>query len=232
MKKFFILIFLFVSVSFSQDFLKLDDCIRIAIENNLKLKIAKIKIEQAYYQKEIARKYFFPTLSSSFNYTYLGKNEGIFFDGFGPIKFTEDNLYTFKFTLTQPLFAGWKIERGYEITKDIYDKSKIDYYTELENLILDVKKAYFNVLKAKRFLETGNKYKESLERHLIDAKKCFEEGIVTKLDILRTELALKNVETKIIESENYLKIAKANLNFIMNKPVDYEFELELSLIHI
>ncbi|MCM8833691.1 MAG: TolC family protein, partial [Candidatus Omnitrophica bacterium] len=65
-----------------------------------------------------------------------------------------------------------------------------------------------------------------LEKHLIDAKKMFEQGIVTKLDVLKTEVVLKNIETKIIESENYLKLAKANLNFILNRSPDYQFEVE------
>ncbi|MFN4226724.1 MAG: TolC family protein [Candidatus Ratteibacteria bacterium] len=226
MKKILIIFLIIFSLSFTEEILKLDDCVKIAIENNLKIKIAKNKIEQSFYQKEIVRKYLLPSLSLSFNYTYLGDNEGINFVGFGPIKFTEDNLYTFTFTLKQPLFTGKKIEKAYQIAKESYEKSEIDYEKELSDLILAVKKGYFNILKAKRFVETSKKYKENLEKHLIDAKKLFEQGIVTKLDILKTEVALKNVETKIIESENYLKLAKANLNFILNRSPDYEFEVE------
>ncbi len=226
MKKFLIFFSVLFLTAFSEEILKLDDCIKIAVENNLKLKIAKDRSEQTYYQKEIAKKYLYPTLSSSFNWTHLGENEGIVIDGLPPIKMTEDNIYTLTLTLKQPLFTGWKIQKGYEIAKESYEKSEFDYENEISNLILDVKKAYFNILKAKKFLETSKKYKEGLERHLIDAQKMFQQGIVTKLDILKTEVALKNAETKIIESENFYKIAKANLNFILNKPVDNEFEIE------
>ncbi|MCM8819104.1 MAG: TolC family protein [Candidatus Omnitrophica bacterium] len=226
MRKILIIFSIIFSLSFTQEMLKLDDCIKIAIENNLKIKIAKSKIDQSFYQKEIARKYLLPSLSLSFNYTYLGDNEGIMIDGLGPLKFTEDNLYTFGFTFKQPLFTGWKIEKGYEIAKESYEKLKIDYEKEMSDLILDVKKSYLNILKAKRFLETSKKYKENLERHIQEAEKLFHQGIVTKLDILKTEVALKSVETKIIESENYLKLAKANLNFILNRDLDYEFEVE------
>ncbi|MCM8785188.1 MAG: TolC family protein [Candidatus Omnitrophica bacterium] len=226
MRKFLIVLSIIFSISFAEEILNLDDCIKIAIENNLKIKIAKNKIEQAFYQKEIAIKYLLPSLSLSFNYTHLGDNEGIIFGGFGPLKFTEDNLYTFTFTLKQPLFTGKKIERMYQIAEESYEKSEIDYEKQVSDLILDVKKNYFNILKAKRFVETSKKYKENLEKHLINAKKMFEQGIVTKVDILKTEVALKNVETKIIESENYLKLAKANLNFILNRNLDYQFEVE------
>ncbi|MCM8807026.1 MAG: TolC family protein [Candidatus Omnitrophica bacterium] len=225
MKK-FLIISLIISFSiFSQEILKLEDCVKIALENNLKLKISKDKEKQAFYQKEITKKYLFPSLSLSFNYTYLGDNEEIILGGM-PFKFTEDNIYTFTFTFKQPLFTGWKLERMYEIAKENYERSKIDYEKEIVDLIVEVKKNYFQVLKAKKYLENTKKYKESLEKHLEDAKKMFEAGIVTKLDILKTEVLLKSVESKIIECENYLKLTKANLNFILNRPIDEDFEIE------
>ena len=225
MKKIIILFFAFVLYSSADEKLTLNDCIKIAVENNLKLKIAMAKIDSSYYQKEIVRKYNLPTLSTSFNYTYLGDNEGINFNGI-PVKFTDNNIFSLKFTLNKPLFTGWRIEKTYEVSKESYEKTKIDFESELSNLIFEVEKAYYNILKTKKFLETGLKYKENLEKHLSDAEKLFKEGIVTKLDILKTEVALKNAETKIIETENLLKIAKANLNFILNKSLDYEFEIE------
>ncbi|MCS7180601.1 MAG: TolC family protein [bacterium] len=227
MKKNIFLFFIFILFSgFAEEKLNLRECIRIAIENNLKLKAVQNKIEVAYYQKEIAQKYKLPTLSTSFNYTYLGDNEGVIFNGFPPMKFTEDNIFVLKFTINYPLYTGGKIEKSYQIAKENYEKSKIDFENEIANLIFDVEKAYYNILKIKKFLETGLKYKENLEKHLSDAKKLFNEGLVTKLDILKTEVALKNAETRIIETENYLKIAKSNLNFILNRPLEYEFEIE------
>ncbi|MCM8803856.1 MAG: TolC family protein [Candidatus Omnitrophica bacterium] len=226
MKKFLILSLIFINITFCEEILTLTDCVKIAIENNLKLKIYRDKIEQNYYQTEISRKYLYPSLSVSFNYTYLGDYEGITFGNFPPFKILDDNTYTLKFTISQPLFTGWEIEKGFEISKEYYEKSKIDYENEFSNIIMDVKNAYFNVLKAKKILQTSFKYKENLEKHLINAKRMFELGMATKLDILKTEVALKNAETKIIESESYLKKAKANLNFILNRSIENEFEVE------
>jgi outer membrane protein TolC len=121
------------------------------------------------------------------------------------------------------LFTGWRIEETYQLSRTALEKAKLDYEAEIQNLVLDVKKAYFSVLKAQRFLETSLKYKESLEKHLKDARKMFEMGLVTKLDILKTEVALKDAETKITQNENYLKIAKSNFNFILNRSLEHEF---------
>ena len=225
MKRFIILLFLSTTLSFSQEILTLDDAINIALKNNLKIKMAQSVIGQAYYQKEIAGSYFLPRLSSSFSYTYLGDNQPI---SFGPVsvKLTDDNLYKLGLTVSQPLFTGGRITKGYELSKDTYEKAMTDYEAEVQNTVLDVKKAYFNVLKAERFLEVSKKYKELMEKHLKDVREMFEEGLATKLDILKIELGVKQAETKITESENFVKIAKANLNFLMDRPLDSEFELK------
>ncbi|RKY31300.1 MAG: hypothetical protein DRP67_02820 [Candidatus Omnitrophota bacterium] len=227
--KFLLFFFIFFSLTiFPDNLLTLPDAIRIAVKNNLGVKIAEEKIKQAYYQKKEAKTYFFPQITSSFNYTHLGKNEGMTIPGtpFPPIKFTEDDIYTFTFSLNQPIFTGGRIKTAYEISKENFENSKIQYALEVQNLIFNVKKAYFSILKAEKFLNTAKKYKELLEKHLKDAKKLFTAGIVTKLDILKTEVAVKQAETGIIEAKNFVKIAKSNLNFILNNPIDKEFEVE------
>ncbi|MGC9066278.1 MAG: TolC family protein [Candidatus Ratteibacteria bacterium] len=227
MKKIIFLFLFITSLLFAEEILSLEDSIRIAIDNNPKIKISQARIDQAYYQKEIAKTNFLPKLSSSFNYTYLGKNRPISFNPLFPsFKVTDDNLYTVSFKVTQPIFTGWKIETAYQVGKESFEKTKIDYETEIQNLVLDVKKAYFNVLKAQRLLETSLRYRESLQNHLKDAKRMFEMGLVTKLDILKTEVALKDAETKITESENFLNLAKSNFNFVLNRPVDHNFIIQ------
>jgi len=186
MKRFIILLFLSTTLSFSQEILTLDDAINIALKNNLKIKMAQSVIGQAYYQKGIAGSYFLPRLSGSFSYTYLGDNQPI---SFGPVsmKLTDDNLYKLGLTVSQPLFTGGRITKGYELSKETYEKAMTDYEAEVQNTVLDVKKAYFNVLKAERFLEVSRKYKELMEKHLKDVREMFEEGLATKLDILKIE---------------------------------------------
>lgn len=227
MKKIAFIFLLITSWLFAEETLSLEDSIKIAIDNNLKIKISQARIDQAYYQKEITKTNFLPKLSSSFNYTYLGDNQPISFNPLFPsFKVTDDNLYTISFKVTQPVFTGWKIETAYQVAKDSFEKTKIDYETDIQNLVLDVKKAYFNILKAQRLLETSLKYRESLQNHLKDAKKMFDLGLVTKLDILKTEVALKDAETKITESENFLNLARSNFNYVLNRPLDYNFIIQ------
>ncbi len=228
MKFLFAFSLFFSCLIFPDNLLTLPDAIKIAIRNNLEIKIAEDEVKQAYYNKKEAKTYFLPQITSSFQYTYLGKNEGMTIPGlpFPPIKFTEDNLYTFTFSLNQPIFTGKRIKRTYEISKENLENSKIQYNLQLQNIIFNVKKGYFSILQAEKFLNTAKRYKELLEKHLEDAEKLFTAGIVTKLDILKTEVAVKQAETKIIEAENLIKIAKSNLNFLLNKPIDKEFEVE------
>lgn len=232
MKRLIFLILISCFLLSSQEKLSLNECIKIALENNIKLLIQKGKIESSYYQAEIAKKYSLPTFSTSFNYTYLGNNKGVSIGNFPPMKLMEDNIFTLKFSVNYPVYTGKKIEKSYEISKENLEKEKIEYENEVLNLIFEIHKAYFSILKMKKICDTSLSYKELLEKHLLDARKMFESGITTKLDILNTEVQLKNAETKIIECENLLKLAKSNLNFLINKPIDYDFDIYEEIIDI
>ncbi|MDD3725942.1 MAG: TolC family protein [Candidatus Ratteibacteria bacterium] len=225
MRYLLMMLLIFPFCLFSDNFLTLSDAIKLAIENNLEIKISEDKIEQAYYQKEEARTYFLPGVVSSFNYTYLGDNEGVSIGG-ASMKMTDDNLYTATFSLQQPLFTGGKIKETYQISKENLENARIQYNVQLQNIIFNVKKGYFSILEAKKFLTTSERYKQMLEKHMEDAKQLFAQGLITNLDILRTEVSVKNAETQIIEAENLIKVAKSNFNFLLNSPVDNEFEVE------
>jgi len=217
MRNIIMFILFFPFFIFGENVLTLSDAIKIAIENNLEMKIAKDKIEKAYYQKEEAHTYFLPKFSSSFDYTYLGGNE---------IPTMDDNQFNLTFSLSQPIYTGKRIQETYEISKENLENTKIQYNVQLQNLIFNVKKGYFSILQANKFLKTSERYKEMLEKHLEDAKKMFEQGLVTNLDILRTEVSVKNAETQIIQAENLIKISKSNFNYILNNPIDNEFEVK------
>ncbi|HOV22362.1 MAG TPA: TolC family protein [Candidatus Ratteibacteria bacterium] len=217
MRYFLIMLLCFPCFVFSENFFTLPDAIKVAINNNLEIKISEDKIEQAYYKKEEVKTYFFPKFTSSFAYTYSGDSE----------KFrTDDNLYNLSLSLSQPIYTGKRIKETYEISKENLDNAKLEYNVQLQNLIFNVKKGYFSILQANKFLKTSERYKQMLEKHMDDAKKLFEQGLVTNLDILRTEVSVKNAETQIIQAENLIKISKSNFNYILNNPIDNEFEVE------
>jgi hypothetical protein len=64
---------------------------------------------------------------------------------------TRDN-YTWSMSVTQPVFAGGKILRNYEISDLAAQIARTDEDTTVQNIDQEVKEAYFDILKAERML--------------------------------------------------------------------------------
>lgn len=69
-----IFIILLSSFSYAQRVFTLDDCCRIAVENNKKMKLSDFSIKQAELQEKNVVAGFLPKLSASGGYLYANKD--------------------------------------------------------------------------------------------------------------------------------------------------------------
>jgi len=223
-------IFLFLCLSFTVsvfagETLTIEKSIEIAISNNLQVKAVEEKIKQADYSKKEAYTYLLPRLSSTFTYTRLNEAGVIDFSGTSsPV--TDADLYNLGFALSQPLYTGGRLSALYEQAKENLKETGFEKDTVIQNLILDVKKGYFSILKAKKSVQTVNSLKEMAEEHLKTAKSLFEEGVVTKMDVLKTEVFLADAEQQILQAENALALARSGFSFLLNLPLSSDIDVE------
>lgn len=221
------LIFLFSAGVNAQEALTLEQSIDIAFKNNIKINIGEEKILQSEYLEKEAGTSFLPQLSSSFIYTRMQEAQEASFGPFPPLmpdpvsyKIADENIYSAVFTLAQPVFTGGMITSLYRQAKESRRFAAYDRDSIKQDVALEVKKSYFSILKARKLLENAVALKEMAEKHLKTAEAFFREGMVTKMDILKTEVFLSEAEQGIIRAENLLQTSEAGFNFVLNRPLD------------
>ena len=228
----FLILFIVCSLPICSEEVKhftLDESIQTAIQNNLSIKSAEARVRQAEIEKKDAFTLFLPAISSSFSYTKLNEAAEFTVPGFGSFKATDQDIYNSTFTLTQPVFTGGKLKYAYKQSEENLKKVDYEYQTLCRNISFDVKNAYFSVLKAQKFLEVAKELKKQSEKHLDVAKKFFESGMATKVDVLKTEVFLSEINQEIIEAENVLSLSISNFNFLLNQPLSTKIILEDTL---
>lgn len=219
-------------LSYSEDILSLEESIEIGLKNNLMIQVEDEKLIQAKMEKEEAYTYFFPKISSSFTYTRLDEAGKMTFGlpdfGIPPVSFklTDANLYNLSFTLMQPIYTGNKIQSYYEKSIVNIQKTEFDKNITCQDLILEIKKGYFNILKAEKMLQTAVSLKTSASEHKRIAEAFFNEGLVTKIDILKTEIFLANTEQQILQAQNAVILLKSNFEFLLNSPLSENFKVK------
>lgn len=150
--------------------------------------------------------------------------------GSNGIKVGLDNSYSTGFSASMPLIAPqlWQamkladsqILRNVELARS----SKLD-------LINQVKSAYYTLLLAqdsRRVIEES--YEMARLNHEIYSKKL-EVGAASDYDVLRTSVAMKNIEPELMQSEIAIKQARLQLLILMGLDAGFDFSTETGLSH-
>ena len=120
----------------------------------------------------------------------------------------------------------------YEIKEKNASKNSARNSFELtrQELILSVKQAYFDVLKAKMLQAIQEKALSRASEQLKIAEARYELGAASYSDVLKAKVQYGDVKLALIGAENTSKLAKASLNSWMGQDVDTQIDVEENLM--
>ena len=127
-------------------------------------------------------------------------------------------------TLTQPLFMGGKIRAYDKITQYAEQASGTMYDKTLQDIVVEVDDAYWNLvaLHSKKRLAEG--YKALVDKLESDVEQLVKEGIVTKSDLLSVKVKVNEAGVALIQVNNGIELSRMNLCRIcgldMNEPIE------------
>ncbi|MFA5321735.1 MAG: TolC family protein [Smithella sp.] len=222
--------FVYSSTVFAGVSLTLEESIDIAIKNSIVLNIAKEGSKGATAQKMEAITGFLPKFSTSYSYTRLSEEPFSRFQGLPdtppfsalngmeiPVG-TKDN-YNWAIEAKQPLFAGGGILANYQVSIIGEDVSRIEETAKYQDVVQEVKIAYFNILRAQRIQETAQQSVEMLNAHRNVAENYFKVGMIPKNDLLYAEVELANGKQALVRAKNALELAKSGLNTVLKREI-------------
>jgi len=170
--------------------------------------------------------------------TILGSPAKIFIPGqmiqtSAPTTANEDQYfdnYTTSIRLNQILLDFGKTYTNVKAQDFNLQSSRSDYENVREQIIFNVKQAYYGVLQAKRNREVALETVQQMEKHLEQAQGFYQVGRSPKFDVTKAQVDLSNARLNLVKADNSLKTAKAGLNNAMGitESLDYEVEDNLS----
>jgi outer membrane protein TolC len=206
----------------------LDECIQLAEKHNATLIAAKQSYNVAKSDVWTGWGRLLPTLDSRLGYSrrVSGPTDRITYDqATGELIFGISAVETFKYySASISANQGWSLG-GYDVysikEKNAAKSSARTSYqlTRLE-LILSVKRAYFDVLATKMLLEIQNEALKRANEQLRIAETRYELGAASFSDVLKAKVQYGDVELALITADNKVKLAKATLNSWMGQNVD------------
>ncbi len=215
-----------------QSTLTLDESIKIGLENSHMLHSSKMQVNYANARLSEINTNRLPSLKFSAAYTRLSAiTPFILNTPFGDFNISPSILdnYNMKVTLQQPIFTGFKLSSSSNIAEYNYKATQEQYNRDEQELIYNIKNAYWNLFKAKKVKEVTDQNVEQIKAHLTNIQNFYEQGLSTRNDLLKVQVQLSESELRQIDAKNAVKLAKINLYNIIGIPLNANSQIPDSI---
>jgi len=208
----------------------LDEAWNIALSYDHQLKASRMNVEASRQNLSAAKSARFPALFFEGGYTILNNAPAAVVDApmapFDRISTSEDKSLSYKTTLTVPIFTSGRISKGIDAATSTLSGAVQDEKKTLLDLKLRVAEAYISVLRAQRLVEVAETNVSSLASYATDVQNFFDQGMVTKNDMLAAEVSLADARQRLTQAANTLSIAKASYNRLLGRPLDQQTQID------
>ena len=189
----------------------LADCIKLAITHHPSImsaistsEIYKSKIGQAWSN-------YFPTLSAGVSYS---RNDTLMtMSGAYARMMVQkyDMYYVPTLSANMLLFDFGKTKASADSAKRTYESSRYDAETSIENVIYNVKVAYYNMIFAKIQKSVYEETVKDFELQYKQARAYYEIGKKAKIDVTIADYNLGNAKLNLIKAKNTLELSAVQL---------------------
>ncbi|QHS55387.1 TolC family protein [Mucilaginibacter sp. 14171R-50] len=205
----------------------LDEAIRLGLENSKVLKLSQSRIDQAVSQYQQAKDRSLPTGSASFGYNRAQIPAHKLNLGEETLTLpTSANAYLGTLSLNQVIWAGNKLRYARESTNLLTEVARLDAVNDRDQITYSIINAYYNLYKVLQSKKVVEQNLATIDAQIKQSQRFFDQGIVTKNDVLRFQLQRSNIELNGIDLENNRRIINYNMNILLGLPEGTQLNIE------
>ncbi|MEW5701939.1 MAG: TolC family protein [Candidatus Zixiibacteriota bacterium] len=217
----------------SAEVLTLEQCIQIALERDgsqaYGLPLARAGYHEAGQGIWSAWGGLLPTLSHGYGYQYQKLPSTSIYDPttgqFVGSAGGSSSAWSTNFSLNHELFDGGA--NAYRVALAYHNRAaQRERLRGTENaLIFGVKSGYFGLLKADRLVAVEDAAVRRAEQFHKTIQSKYELGSASLSEVLKAKVQLGSVQLELLRRQNEVEKARAQLNTVLNRPVDEPLEI-------
>jgi outer membrane protein len=199
--------------------LTLKEAISLGLQNSKTLKYSQAKIDEAVSQYNQAKDRSLPTGSVGLTY-YRAQIPAHTLDfGSDVINLPSNaNAYLGTASVNEVIFGGNKLKYARQSTDLLTQVSRLDADKDKDQITFDIINSYYNLYKVLQSIKVVNQNIATEDQQIHQSQRFFDQGLVTKNDVLRFELQKANIQLNGIDLENNRKVINYNLNVLLGLP--------------
>lgn len=229
--------------------LDLEQCRTLALEHNRKVQMAQLDAVASDYLVKSAKTKYLPRIDFVGGWVNPGDRAlqpfafnfdvpGLLPQGLAmPMDFLSvapEQIFTGGFVLRQPIFLGTKIVQANKIAGSLSNIAHEEVILKQADVIGKVDTAYWRVISVQEKVQLAKAYKTLLDKLANDLENIYQEGIITRNELLRVQVKQNEVALSLVKAENGLQLSRMALaqllgmdeaNLVLSSAVISEQEL-------
>ena len=185
------------------------------LEYNQDIQKSQQAVNGALYSLKGIRTGFFPELDITGNYSYqLEKVE------FLPGTDLKHDNYGVEAGLVQNVYSGSAVRKQYDVAKLQHAIAQLSVEHTVDNMIYAADVSYWSVAANRNLYELSEQFVQIVRELYEIVNKRFEEGAISKTDVLMVQNRLKEAELQLNTNSTNYKTALQSLNIMMGVEPD------------
>lgn len=188
------------------------------------LKVAAYDVQIADENIRLNRSGYMPQVDVQGGYTAQQAAQSVT-TPFGPFS-TEDADFAFaSLDITQTLYDFGRTSSRYERAKATSEATHFSYKSLEQDIFLRTVTSYFLILQLQKILQAAEEEVAQMTDHLRVAQNLFEQGVVTRNDLLQAQVRLAASKQRRLESANRLENTWVDFDNQIGEPPEFRKEL-------
>ena len=199
--------------------LSLAQAIEMGLQNHQQLKIAAAQVQVGEQQVVVSKLQQLPTVSFSANASYLG--DALLLDTDWSKLQTVDMPHfgnSFALQASQVLYKGGVIRKSIEMAELQQQLAELNLTSNEQDIKFLIISNYLDICKLINQLQVLEQNKMLAEQLLGNITKLYEENMVTRNEVIRAELQIKNLNQTILAMQNNHAILSNQLSYALGLP--------------
>jgi len=207
--------------------LSLEKALEIAMDRNLSVKVADEEIRRVDWLLKENWYTLLPSVNASGQYTNNVLKPVFFSDFFpgGKMEIGSTNSYALSGTMQVPIFS-LALLKNIQMT-EIEMKSVLESARSTKiDLVAQVKNSFYGILMLEQSLIVLNESYKNAKESADNIKRMYENGLASEYDMIRTDVAVRNITPTITQAVNGLELAKMQFRVLLSLDINTPFVLE------
>ena len=218
-----IIVSFFPLAMFSQELspyqLSLEKAIELGLQNHQQLKIAERQVQAGEQQVTVAKMQHLPTATFSANAFYLG--DALILDtDWSKLQTVEMPHFgnTYGIQASQLLYKGGVIKKSVEMAELQQQLAELNLANNMQDIKFLIISNYLDIVKLINQLQVIEQNKTLAEQLLANITNLYDEDMVTRNEVIRAELLIKNLKQAILTMQHNHAIMSNRLSYALGLP--------------